>query len=214
MRGFNFLQKHQSNGFIYVNEDTPALSGNYALSNTRQDHYYSVEVNAKRTFTNGHTLFASYTRSSARTNAALDYMPDPSPLGAQQSGPQAWDSPNRLISWGWLPLMLPRLSKKWDFVYTADWHTGFSYTSVDQDHQVVGAAGSQRFPDYLSLSPGLEWRFHFRGAYFGLRGVMENATNSKDPVEVNNVVVSPQYGTVSEFLGRAFTARIRLIGSK
>jgi hypothetical protein len=43
---------------------------------------------------------------------------------------------------------------------------------------------------------------------------MENATNSKDPLEVNNVVVSPQYGTVSEFLGRAFTARIRLIGSK
>jgi hypothetical protein len=69
-------------------------------------------------------------------------------------------------------------------------------------------------PDHLSLSPGLEWRFHFRGAYFGLRDVMENATSSKDPVEVNNVVVSPQYGTVSEFLGRAFTARIRLIGAK
>ncbi len=212
--GFNFLQKRQSNGLIYVNESAPALSGDYALSNTRQDRYYSAEVNAKRTFANGNTLFASYTRSSARTNAALDYMPDPSPLGAQQKGPQAWDTPSRLISWGWLPLMLPRLSKKWDFVYTADWHTGFPYTSVDANQQVVGAAGSRRFPDYLSLSPGLEWRFHFRGAYFGLRGVMENATNSADPVEVNNVVVSPQYGTVSEFLGRAFTARIRLIGAK
>ncbi|MGA3011139.1 MAG: carboxypeptidase regulatory-like domain-containing protein [Terracidiphilus sp.] len=212
--GVNFLQKRQINGFIYENESAPALSGEYSLSNTRQDHYYSVEVNAKRTFTNGHTLFASYTHSSARTNAALDYMPDPSPLGAQQSGPQAWDAPNRVISWGWLPLMLPRLSKRWDFVYTVDWHTGFPYTSVDENQQVVGAAGSRRFPDYLSLSPGLEWRFHFRGAYFGLRGVMENATNSGDPLEVNNVVVSPQYGTVSEFLGRAFTARIRLIGAK
>jgi len=212
--GFNFVQKRQSNGLIYANESAPLLSGDYALSNTRQDHYDSVEVNARRTFTNGHTLFASYTRSSAKTNAALDYMPDPSTLGPQQSGPQAWDSPNRVISWGWLPLMLPRLSKRWDFVYTVDWHTGFPYTSVDQNQQVVGAAGSQRFPDYVSLSPGLEWRFHFRGAYFGLRGIMENATNSKDPLEVNNVVVSPQYGTVSEFLGRAFTARIRLIGAK
>lgn len=212
--GFNFLQKRQSNGFIYVNESAPALSGDYALSNARQDHYDSVEVNARRSFANGHTLFASYTRSSARTNAALDFMPDPSPLGTQQSGPQAWDSPNRVISWGWLPLMLPRFSKKWDFVYTVDWHTGFPYTSVDEDQLVVGAAGSRRFPDYLSLSPGLEWRFHFRGAYFGLRGMIENATSSADPVEVNNVVVSPQYGTVSEFLGRAFTARIRLIGAK
>jgi hypothetical protein len=79
---------------------------------------------------------------------------------------------------------------------------------------VAVAAGSQRFPDYLSLSPGLEWRFHFRGSYFGLRGVIENMTNSKDPFVVNNVVDSPQYGTFSEFEGRAFTARIRLIGSK
>jgi len=31
---------------------------------------------------------------------------------------------------------------------------------------------------------------------------------------VNNVVDSPQYGTFSEFQGRALTARIRLIGTK
>ncbi len=213
--GANFLQKRESNGFVYVNESAPAsLSGNYALSNTRQDHYDSEEVHARRLFANGYTLFASYTHSSARTNAALDYLPTPSPLGPQQSGPLAWDTPNRVISWGWLPLPLPKLRKSWDFVYTLDWHTGFPYTSVDANQQVVGAAGSRRFPDYLSASPGLEWRFHFRGAYFGLRGVMENATSSRDPVEVNNVVVSPQYGTFSEFLGRAFTARIRLIGAK
>ena len=80
--------------------------------------------------------------------------------------------------------------------------------------QVVGAAGGQRFPDYVNFSPGLEWRFHFRGAYFGLRGVMENATDSGNPAMVNNVVDSPEYGTFSEFQGRAFTARIRLIGAK
>ncbi|MGB9407763.1 MAG: hypothetical protein WCA89_09505, partial [Terracidiphilus sp.] len=212
--GANFIQKRESNGFVYVNESAPLLSGSYALSNTRQDHYDSEEVHARRLFANGYALFASYTHSSARTNAALDYLPTPSPLGPQQSGPLAWDTPNRVISWGWLPLPLPKLRKNWDFVYTLDWHTGFPYTSVDANQQVVGAAGSRRFPDYLSASPGLEWRFHFRGAYFGLRGVLENATSSRDPVEVNNVVVSPQYGTFTEFQGRAFTARIRLIGAK
>jgi hypothetical protein len=42
---------------------------------------------------------------------------------------------------------------------------------------------------------------------------MENATNSMDPYVVNNVVDSPLYGTFSEPLGRALTARIRLIES-
>jgi hypothetical protein len=211
----NFLEKHESNGFTYVNESGPALlEGNYALTSARQDHYYSLEFNARRSFANGYALFASYTRSSARTNAALDYLPTPSPLGPQQSGPLAWDTPNRIISWGWLPIQLPKLSKSWDFVYTLDWHSGFPYNSVNANQQVVGAAGSQRFPDFLSFSPGLEWRFHFRGAYFGLRGVLENVTDSKNPMAVNNVVDSPQYRAFSEFEGKAFTARIRLIGAK
>jgi hypothetical protein len=213
--GANFLQKRASDAFTYVNQSGPAaLSGNYLLTNARQDHYDSVEFDARRLFANGYTLFASYTHSTARTNAALDYLPTPSPLGPQQSGPLAWDVPNRVISWGWLPVPLPKFKRNWDFVYTLDWHTGFPYTSVDANQQVVGAAGSQRFPDTLSFSPGLEWKFHFRGAYYGLRGVLENATGSQNPLVVNNVVDSLQYGSFSEFHGRALTARIRLIGTK
>jgi hypothetical protein len=213
--GANFVQKRTSDLFAYANQSGPAaLSGNYLLTNQRQDHYYSVEFDAKRLFANGYSLYASYTRSSARTNAALNYVPTLSLLGPQQSGPLAWDTPNRTISWGWLPVPLPKLKKSWDFVYLLDWRSGFPYNSVNANWQVVGAAGSQRFPDYVDFSPGLEWRFHFRGAYFGLRGVMENAIDRQNPAVVNNVVDSPQYGTFSEFLGRAFTARIRLIGAK
>ena len=210
--GANFLQKRSSGGFVYANEG--ALSGTYLLTNDRRDHYTSEEFDLNRTFSNGYRLFAAYTHSSARTNAALDYMPAVSLLGAQQSGPLAWDVPERVISWGWLPVPLPQLKKRWDFVYTLDWHSGFPFTAVNANLQVVGAAGSQRFPDYLSFSPGLEWRFHFRGSYFGLRGILENATASRDPAVVNNVVDSPQFGTFSEFPGRALTARIRLISSR
>jgi len=71
-----------------------------------------------------------------------------------------------------------------------------------------------RFPDFFSFSPGLEWRFHLRGAYFGLRGVVENATDSANPAVVNNNISSPAYGTLTEPFGRSFTARLRLIGSK
>ncbi len=213
--GFNFLQKRSSDGFVYANQEGPgALSGTYLLTNTRRDHYISEELEMSRTFANGYRLFAAYTHSSAVTNAALDYVPTVSLLGPQQSGPLPWDVPNRVISWGWLPLLLPRFKRSWDFVYTLDWHTGFPFSAVNDNQQVVGPAGSQRFPDYLSFSPGLEWRFHFRGSYFGLRGVLENATGSRDPVVVNNVVDSPEFGTFSEFPGRALTGRIRLISSK
>ena len=211
----SFMQKRTSNGLVYANQDgLGALSGTYLLTNARQEHYVSEEFDVSRTFANGYRLFAAYTHSSARTNAALDYVPTVSLLGPQQSSPLPWDVPNRIISWGWLPLLLPKLRKSWDFVYTVDWHTGFPFNAVNANQQVVGQAGSLRFPDYFSFSPGLEWRFHFRRSYFGLRGVLENATASRNPAIVNNVVDSPEFRTFSEFPGRALTARIRLISSK
>jgi hypothetical protein len=184
------------------------------LTNGRRDTDYSADIEARRSFAGGYTLFAAYTHSSAQTNAAIDYVPTLSMLGSQQSGPLGWDTPNRVLSWGWLPVPVPQLKKRWDFVYTVDWHTGFPYTTVDANSQVVGAVGSRRFPNYLAISPGLEWRFHFRHSYFGLRGVIENITNSNDPLIVNNVMDSPQYGSFSEYLGRVFTARLRLISTK
>lgn len=209
-----FLQKNTNDGFVYANPNAASLYGTWLLTNNREDRYHSFEIDARRTFRDGYTLFAAYTRSAAHTNTAIDYNPTLSPIGPQQPGPLPWDSPNRLISWGWLPIPIKSLHHNWDFVYTMLWQTGFPYTSIDANHLVVGAPGSNRFPDYVSFSPGLEWRFHLRGAYFGLRGVLENATDSLDPFIVNNNVASPAYRTFSEPLGRALTARLRLIGSK
>jgi hypothetical protein len=211
----NFIRKRVSDEFNYADETDPSgLSGTYALTNSREDNDNLAEVEARRTFKGGYTLFGAYTHATAHTNDAIEYYPTLTELGPQQPGPLPWDTPNRVLSWGWVPFLVPWFRKNWDFVYTLDWHTGFPYTAVNANQQVVGAAGGQRFPDFLSFSPGLEWRFHFRGAYFGLRGVVENITGSGDYFVVNNVVDSPQYGTFSEPLGRAFTARIRLISAK
>lgn len=213
--GANFMEKRTSEVFTFANQSgAAALAGTYLLTNGREDRYSSEEFDARKYFKNDYTVYVSYTHSSARTNAALDYLPTPSPLGPQQSGPLPWDVPNRVISWGWLPVPFKMLRKRWDLVYLLDEHTGFPYTAVNAAQQAVGAAGGQRFPDFVNFSPGLEWKFHFRGQYWGLRGVMQNATDSADPAVVNNVVDSPEFGTFSELQGRAFTARIRLIGTK
>jgi len=209
---FNYVHKRVANGFTYANPT--GLTGDYVLTNARTDHDTLTEIEARRTFAHGYTLFGAYAHSSARTSAAIDYVPTISYLGPQQSGPLPWDTPNRVLSWGWVPFLVPGFKKHWDFVYTWDWRTGFPYTAINSGYEVAGAAGAQRFPDYVSFSPGLELRFHFRGRYFGLRGVMENATDRSNPLIVNNVVDSPQFGTFSETFGRALTARIRLIRSQ
>jgi hypothetical protein len=209
------MQKRVNDQFAFANQTNPGgLSGTYMLRSSRQDRDDLFEVDARRTFTRGYTLFGAYTHSKAHTNSAIDYLPTISDFGPQQSGPLPWNTPNRVLSWGWLPFAVPYFRKSWNFVYTADWHSGFPYTSINANQQVVGPAGGRRFPNYASFSPGLEWRFHFRGSYFGLRGVLENMTASRNPAVVNRVVDSPQYGTFSEFDGRSFTARIRLIGSR
>lgn len=208
------LQKLVKDQFAYANVTAPGeLSGVYSLTSSRQDHDNLFEIDARRTFAHGYTLFGAYTHSRAHTNAGIDYSPTITDFGPQQSGPLPWDVPNRVLSWGWLPFDLPWFRKNWDFVYTADWHTGVPYTAINANQQVVIAVGQRRFPNFTSVSPGLEWRFHFRGSYFGLRGVLENATNSRNPSVVNRVVDSPQFGAFSEFDGRTFTARIRLINS-
>jgi len=215
--GANFMDKRDTDEFIYANQDgTGAQPGDYLLTNGRQDHYHSIEVQGRRSFGGNYTVFAAYTHSSATTNAALDYVPSIPILGPQQSGPLAWDTPNRVLSWGWLPAWapwFPTFHKNWDFVYTVAWTTGYPFDSFNAAEVLAGTPGSRRFPDYLSSSPGLEWRFHIFGKYVGLRGIVENITNASDPAFVNPNVSSPQYDTFSDPLGRSFTTRIRLIQS-
>lgn len=216
--GAGYLQKITANMFTFANQSGPAaLAGDYALTNARLDHYHQEEFDLRRLFRNGYTVYIAYVHSSARTNAALDYLPTPSPLGPQQPGPQPWNTPNRTLSWGWLPFDVPKIrwfQKNWDFVYTLSWQSGFPYSAFNATDQIAGAAGAYRFPNYIDFTPGLEWRFHFRGEYYGLRGVIENATDRLNPGIVNNNIDSPQFGMFTEPQGRALTARIRLIGSR
>lgn len=213
--GAGYLEKITSDMFTFVNQSGPAaLAGDYALTNARLDHYHHEEFDLRRLFHNGYMVYVAYVHSAARTNAALDDLPTPSPLGPQQPGPQPWDAPNRTVSWGWLPFGLPWFKKNWDFVYTLTVQSGFPFTAVNATDQVVGAAGAYRFPTSVNFSPGLEWRFHFRGEYYGLRGVMENATDSQNPAVVNSNIASPLFGTFTEPEGRALTARIRLISTR
>jgi len=80
-------------------------------------------------------------------------VPTISWLGPQQSGPLAWDAPDRVLSWGWVPFLVPGFKKNWDFVYTFDWRTGFPFTAINARYEVVGAANSYRFQNDTNWPP-------------------------------------------------------------
>ena len=206
-----YLQKSGKDGFIFQNLNTSSiLSGNFVLTNTRRDHYRSVQVTARKHFHGDYNVYGAFTHSYAHSNAVVDYSLNAPIFSPQTGGPLPWDVPNRFISWGWFPTPFKRI----DLVYSLDYRTGFPWTAVNENQQIVGAPYSHRFPSVFLFNPGLEFRFTFRGYALALRGVAEDVTDRKNPIFVNNNVDSPNYGAYGGFYGRAFTARIRFLGRK
>jgi len=203
-----FLEKRGRDGWTFVNQGS-GFSGNFRLEGLKQDRYDSVEISTRHTFKGGHVVFASYTRSKAHSNAVFDFSIDSLLFSPQAGGPLSWDTPNRFLSWGWMPLPW-----KFDLAYSLDWRDGFPFSLVNQNQQLVGAPDSSRFPQYFSLDLQLERRIRLFGFLWALRAGFNDITNRSNPTAVNNNVDSPDFLTYGGITGRALTARIRLLGRK
>ena len=203
-----FLDKRGRDGWTFVNQGS-GFSGNFRLEGLKQDRYDSVEISTRHTFQGNHVFFASYTRSKAHSNAVFDFSIDSLLFSPQAGGPLPWDTPNRLLSWGWMPLPW-----KFGIAYSLDWRDGFPFSLVNQDQQLVSAPDSRRFPQYFSLDLQLERRIRLFGFLWALRAGFNDVTNRSNPTAVNNNVDSPDFLTYGGITGRALTARIRLLGRK
>jgi hypothetical protein len=179
------------------------------LRNTRRDRYDAFSLTARRAFRENYLFFASYTRSSARTNAVLDFSLDTPLFSPQQGGPFDWDAPNRLISWGWAPLL-----KKIDLAYSVEWRSGYPFSVIDQDRRLIDEPNSNRFPAYFSLNVHLERRFRLLSLNLAVRAGFNNITDRQNAIAVDNNVNSDRFLTFSGIQGRQFTARIRFLGRK
>src|SRR5215475_3720366 len=181
------------------------------LRNTRRDRYDAVSVTARRAFKENYLFFASYTRSSARTNEVLDFSLDTPLFSPQQGGPFDWDAPNRLISWGWAPLPL---LKNTDLAYSAEWRSGYPFSVIDQNRRLVDEPNSNRFPAYFSLNVHAERRFRLLRYNLALRAGFNNITNRQNAQAVDNNINSASFLKFSGVQSRQFTARIRFLGRK
>jgi hypothetical protein len=209
-----FLERRGSRGFVY-NTLNAATTGTFLLQNTRDDRYDAFQISLRHNFREGYMLMGSYTRSRARSNQALDFNVDSPILSAQQPGPYPWDVPNRFLSWGYLPFFKLPLLRQTEIAYSMEARTGFPFNVTNDQQQLKGAPGAQRFPEYFSLNVQLEKRFHLFRYYWAIRGGFDNITGHRNPYYVNGTEdprhPSPTFGA---FQGRAFTSRIRLLGRK
>jgi hypothetical protein len=205
-----YLQKRGHDGWTYVNPCTGpqgCFTGQFTMDSSRRDRYDAEMFSLQRRFKGGHIIFVSYTHSDARSNAVLEFNilnPYFSPQGA---GPLPWDTPNRVVSWGILPLI-----KRFDLAYTMDWHNGFPFSVVNQDQQLVGPPDSMRYPAFFTLNLALERRVSLFGFRWQLRAGFDNITDRHNPYAVDNNIDSPTYLTYSSSGGRSLTGQVRLLG--
>ncbi len=209
-----YLQRRGTRGFVYDTRNH-AISGDFVLQNTRDDSYNSFQISLRRNFHEAYSLMGSYTRSSSRSNQVLDFNIDNPVLSPQQPGPYLWDTPNRFLSWGYFPLFPLPILHQFEVAYSMEARTGFPFNLLNDQQELIGAPGSQRFPNYFSLNLQLEKRFHLFHYYLALRGGFDNITGRCNPFVVNSIIDSTHPApTFSACEGRAFTSRIRFLGRK
>ena len=208
-----YIASRGANEFAYQETGSGAApglpSGQFVLTDSRRDTYDAFRVTVRYPFLRSDQVLVSYTRSRARTSAALEPSLDSLLFSPQLPGPLPWDSPNRILSWGWAPLI-----RRFQLEYAVDWRTGYPFNVVNQNQELVGSPGSRRFPDYFSLDLFLERRFILFHYEFALRGGFDDITDRRNPAVVVNNINSPEFLTFEGIQGRAFTGRIRFLGRK
>jgi hypothetical protein len=195
------------------------VGGAYHLRNWRDDRYDAVELTVHRTFKGKFEWVGGYTRSSARTDAAVDYSLENPIFARQEPGRLAWDTPNRFLTWGWAPvpksILPPALSfitRDTDVAYLVEYRTGFPFSVVNEDGFLVGNPESRRLPSYFDINLHFERRFRFLHYLWAWRVGLNNLTNSGNPNVVNNNIDSPNFLSYGRGQRRAVAVRLRFMG--
>ena len=219
----NALRRRGVHGFTYVNTlngggapppalvalyNTTVFDGIYNLTNYRKDRYDSVEVALRQNFHKQYEWMASYTRSRATSNSVMDLSVDQILRAADNLGRLPWDSPNRLLSWGFLPTP----SKKWSVAYLLETRSGFPFSVQRDTGQIVGQVNSYRLPVYFDLNLHVERQFHYRNNLLAIRGGFNNITNHSNYSLANNILGSPKFMQYYGTEGRHFVMRLRFLG--
>jgi len=212
--GLELLARDEHHGLVYETVPPGQIGATFVLQTSRRDIYRGLTATVRHNWQNGAYLFASYTRSNARTDQALDPFLGSLYFAAQQPASLSWDAPNRILSWGNVPT--PFWGLQFNFFY--EYRSGYPFSVINQQQFLVGPPNSLRFPVYSNLTVSLEKQFHFTGRLFAVRVAVVNALDRANPdTVVNNIDAigtTPNFLTFSGGQDRAITARLRFISKK
>lgn len=206
----NLLARNGYHGFAYVDQNPMQAGGIFLLEDTRKDRYRSATASVRHVFSEDTSVFGAYTRSRAHSNEVLNPGLGSIFFAPQQSAPLAWDAPNRLLSWGWTPTHIWKIQ----FSYFFEYRSGYPFSIVNLEQQLVGPANSSRFPAYANVNLALERKFGFRGYLWAVRVEAVNAFDRANPNVVVNNIDALNFGQFTGGQRRAFTARVRFAGRK
>src|SRR6266851_2977259 len=128
------LARNGYHGFVYVDQNPAQIGGTFLLQDTRKDRYRAATITLRHVFSEEAQVYGAYTRSRAHTNQVLNPALGSIFFSAQQSAPLAWDAPNRFLTWGWTPTHMWKIQ----FSYFFEYRTGYPYSTVNLEQQLVG----------------------------------------------------------------------------
>ncbi|MGO9641788.1 MAG: carboxypeptidase regulatory-like domain-containing protein [Candidatus Acidiferrales bacterium] len=208
--GASFLLRKESHGLAYENASGVQTMFSPLGENNRRDRYVAGEFWVRRRFGKQSEISLDYIRSRASSNQAVDFSLASLIFTQQLPGPLPWDVPNRFLSTGWTPVPFWHLF----FSYFAEYRTGLPFNIINEQQQLIGMPDGARYPAYFNLNLGIEKQFRFRRKEYAIRFSILNVTGHENPNQVVNNLNAPNFLTFAGGPGRAFTARLRFVGSK
>jgi hypothetical protein len=180
--------------------DVPPAGGLLSVASTGRSRYQEVQLAVRRTWARDNQVFVSYVRSSARGDlndfgtlfSAVD-APLVEPAGGAAL---AADTPHRWLAWA--TISLPH---KVVISPTAEWHSGFPYSTIDTRRRYAGEPNSASFPAFFTLDLLAYKTVTVRHLPVNLGVQVFNATNHFNPRDVISVVGSPGFGTFTNSVG-------------
>lgn len=202
----DYISRHGNHVWAY--EQT--APGIFQLQDRKTDSFEAAQITLRKELKRGYPFTLAYMRSRARSNETIGFSLDNLIIGNQLGGPQDWDAPNLLQSWGSMPLFWK--FKKFDLAYSLLWRSGFPFSTVDQAGRLFQGPDANRFPDFFTLNPAIERKFNFHGYRWAARIGIDNITNSENPTTVDNTHGSSTFLTFFGQGHRTLNGRIRFLG--
>ncbi|MDE3154944.1 MAG: TonB-dependent receptor [Acidobacteriota bacterium] len=198
---------------VVTPEILSATAGVLALGSTGRSHAWSVETTVGyRSLGNGNEWYVSYVRSSTTGDLndlnTIDGLFKVPLVQPDAIGPLAVDTPNRLLTWGLLQLPL-QLSLS-PFVEV---RSGFPYTAIDDQWNVVGLQNGQRYAPFASLNLALykvvRVSRRLPAARLGLQ--VFNLVSANNARDIQTDVANAAYGTTYNPAPRSFDGFFELL---